>query len=327
MTRTVGRAGCAIRQSISSSSRRRHAKGAVEDRRRRAPSPPQSCAQAQRARWRDDCGYQGRIHSAARAGGACRRHPRGGAGVLRGPGYEGARRAPVRAPRRSRPCCMLSRPTRCPSWRSCRATPSPAATSSRCIATSWSPARPPTSACRSPRSAWRPSWFLAKKLLEVAGPVTTRRILLLGDPLPAQRLYDLGVISHIAEPGDLDRVADAVIERLATNAPLSLKAMKALIVREMAFRDAIAHEDVDGLVEEVRRSADAQEGIAARLGPAQARLQGAIGHGDPHGETLDRAQPRGSEGAAGSARRLPAGRLPRAASSTSALPAGAACLA
>jgi hypothetical protein len=32
-----------------------------------------------------------------------------------------------------------------------------------------------------------PSWFLAKKLLEVAGPVTTRRILLLGDPLPAER--------------------------------------------------------------------------------------------------------------------------------------------
>ena len=110
-----------------------------------------------------------------------------------------------------------------------------------------------------------PSWFLAKKLLEVAGPVTTRRILLLGDPLPAQRLYDLGVISHIAEPGELERAADAVIQRLADNAPLSLKAMKALIVREMAFRERIAHEDVDALVEAVRRSADAQEGMAARL--------------------------------------------------------------
>jgi enoyl-CoA hydratase/carnithine racemase len=119
-----------------------------------------------------------------------------------------------------------------------------------------------------------PSWFLAKKLLEVAGPVTTRRILLLGDPLPAQRLYDLGVISHIAEPGDLDRIADAVIERLADNAPLSLKAMKALIVREMAFREGIAHEDVDALVEEVRRSADAQEGIAARLGRRKPAFKG-----------------------------------------------------
>jgi enoyl-CoA hydratase/carnithine racemase len=119
-----------------------------------------------------------------------------------------------------------------------------------------------------------PSWFLAKKLLEVAGPVTTRRILLLGDPLPAQRLHDLGVISHVAEPGDLDRVAGEVIQRLADNAPLSLKAMKALIVREMAFRDDIAHEDVDALVEGVRRSADAQEGMAARLARRKPAFKG-----------------------------------------------------
>ena len=119
-----------------------------------------------------------------------------------------------------------------------------------------------------------PSWFLAKKLMEVAGPVTTRRILLLGDPLPAQRLYDLGVISHIAEPADLERVAGEVIGRLSENAPLSLKAMKALIVREMAFRDQIAHGDVDTLVEEVRRSEDAQEGMAARLARRKPAFKG-----------------------------------------------------
>jgi enoyl-CoA hydratase/carnithine racemase len=119
-----------------------------------------------------------------------------------------------------------------------------------------------------------PSWFLAKKLLEVAGPVTTRRILLLGDPLPAQRLYDLGVISHLAGPADLEATAQNVVQRLADNAPLSLRAMKALIVREMAFRDRIAHEDVDELVEQVRRSEDAQEGIAARLARRKADFKG-----------------------------------------------------
>ena len=111
-----------------------------------------------------------------------------------------------------------------------------------------------------------PSWFLAKKLLEVAGPVTTRRILLLGDPLPAQRLYDLGIVSHIADPEDLEDVAEAVIARLADNAPLSLRAMKALLLREMAFRDSIPHADLDRLLEEVRASQDAREGMAARLG-------------------------------------------------------------
>jgi enoyl-CoA hydratase/carnithine racemase len=119
-----------------------------------------------------------------------------------------------------------------------------------------------------------PSWFLAKKLLEVAGPVTTRRVLLLGDPLPAERLYELGVISHVADPDDLETVAGHVIQRLSANAPLSLKAIKALIVREMAFRDAIGHEDVDKLVEGVRRSEDAQEGMAARLARRQANFKG-----------------------------------------------------
>jgi enoyl-CoA hydratase/carnithine racemase len=119
-----------------------------------------------------------------------------------------------------------------------------------------------------------PSWFLAKKLLEVAGPVTTRRILLLGDPLPAERLYELGVISHIAEPEDLDTVAAHVVQRLSDNAPLSLKAMKALIAREMAFRDRISHEDVDVLVEQVRRSQDAQEGMAARLARRKPAFKG-----------------------------------------------------
>ncbi len=119
-----------------------------------------------------------------------------------------------------------------------------------------------------------PSWFLAKKLLEVAGPVATRRILLLGDPLPAQRLYDLGVISHVAEPADLDRTADAVIQRLADNAPLSLRAMKAMIVRQMAFRDQVEHTDVDTMVEQVRRSEDAQEGMAARLARRKPAFKG-----------------------------------------------------
>lgn len=110
-----------------------------------------------------------------------------------------------------------------------------------------------------------PTWFLAKKLLEVAGPVAAREILLLGDPLPAERMHALGIISRVAPPERLEEEAKTVIDRLAANAPLSLKAMKALLVREMAFRDGIAHADVDRLVEASRSSADAREGIAARL--------------------------------------------------------------
>ena len=119
-----------------------------------------------------------------------------------------------------------------------------------------------------------PSWFLAKKLLEVAGPVATRKILFLGDPLPATRLYDLGAISHVASPEALAATADEVILRLAANAPLSLRAMKAVLVRQMAFRDGISHADVDRLVAEAQLSADAREGMAARLQKREPRFEG-----------------------------------------------------
>jgi enoyl-CoA hydratase/carnithine racemase len=119
-----------------------------------------------------------------------------------------------------------------------------------------------------------PNWFLAKKLLEVAGPMVTRKILFLGEPLPASRLYELGVISHLAEPDRLEAAAEEVLARLVANAPLSLKAMKQLLLREMKFRDGIAHEDIDRFLAEVRQSADAKEGMAARLEKRPARFLG-----------------------------------------------------
>jgi enoyl-CoA hydratase/carnithine racemase len=118
------------------------------------------------------------------------------------------------------------------------------------------------------------TWFLTKKLMEVAGPVATRRILLLGEPLPAAEMYRLGIISHLAEPTALQDAARAVIDRVVANAPLSVRTMKALIVRQMAFREQIAHADIDALVTAVRASADAKEGVAARLAKRQARFLG-----------------------------------------------------
>ena len=110
-----------------------------------------------------------------------------------------------------------------------------------------------------------PTWFLAKKLLEVAGPVATREVLLLGNPLTATRMFELGIIARVVAADALEGAASEIIDRLSANAPLSLKAMKALLVREMQFRDTIAHGDIDGLVDAARTSVDAREGIAARL--------------------------------------------------------------
>ena len=119
-----------------------------------------------------------------------------------------------------------------------------------------------------------PNWFLAKKLMEVLGPVLTREMLLLGDPLPATKLYALGIIARCVPADQLDMAAQKIIDRLAANAPLSLRAMKGLTVRQLQFRDSIKHDDIDALVRAAMQSQDAQEGMKARLEKRTAVFKG-----------------------------------------------------
>ncbi|MDH4148701.1 MAG: enoyl-CoA hydratase-related protein [Acidimicrobiia bacterium] len=110
-----------------------------------------------------------------------------------------------------------------------------------------------------------PTWFLTKKLMEVGGPVVTREILLLGDPVPASRMADLGLIARCVPAERMEAEASAIIDRLVRNAPLSLRAMKATINRQLAFRDLVEHADADEAVRRAMKSADAKEGVRARL--------------------------------------------------------------
>jgi enoyl-CoA hydratase/carnithine racemase len=119
-----------------------------------------------------------------------------------------------------------------------------------------------------------PSWFLTKKLLEVGGPVATREILLLGDPIPARRMADLGLIARCVPADELQATAESIIDRLVGNAPLSLRAMKATINREMAFRDSIDHTDTDQMVRAALKSNDAKEGVRARMERRDATFTG-----------------------------------------------------
>ena len=110
-----------------------------------------------------------------------------------------------------------------------------------------------------------PSWFLAKKIVETGGPAAAREMLLLGDPLPAARMQALGMIYRAAPDSGLEAAVAAVTARLAANAPLAMRAMKAVMLRQMAFRDATPHEDLAPLLRAARLSRDAKEGVAARL--------------------------------------------------------------
>jgi enoyl-CoA hydratase/carnithine racemase len=118
------------------------------------------------------------------------------------------------------------------------------------------------------------TWFLTKKIMEAAGPVMGREILLLGDPIDAPRLVDLGIIHRAVPEADLDGAVDAVVRRLAANAPLSLKAMKAIILKQMSIYDLPEHAEEAAFADAIWETEDAVEGVRARVEKRKPVFQG-----------------------------------------------------
>jgi enoyl-CoA hydratase/carnithine racemase len=108
-------------------------------------------------------------------------------------------------------------------------------------------------------------FHLATKLVEIIGPASTRYLLLLGQPVDGTTAFRMGMVHQVVPAGDLERVTYEHAGAIATNAPLSLAGIKATIRRTQILRQQIAHEDLDELVRQASRSADAREGVQAML--------------------------------------------------------------
>jgi len=93
------------------------------------------------------------------------------------------------------------------------------------------------------------------------GVAQAKRMLLLGEMIPAQEMLSLGLLHSIVEPEELDDAAQAICERLASMAPLTMKASKEAM-RRLTYR---ALPDIDDLVEEVYGSHDFATGVRSFL--------------------------------------------------------------
>jgi enoyl-CoA hydratase len=88
-------------------------------------------------------------------------------------------------------------------------------------------------------------------------------ILLTGDPITAQRAYEIGFVNHVVPHEQLMPKALALAETIAENAPLTVAAAKEMVylatdTGRMAGLEAARH-----LFDHVYRSEDAQEGPRA----------------------------------------------------------------
>jgi len=94
-------------------------------------------------------------------------------------------------------------------------------------------------------------------------PRVAMEILLTGDPIDAQRAYELGLVNRVVPGERLRGTAQELAERIAANAPLSVTAAKRTVHLAMEDAHAQAYRRAYELWEPVYRSQDAQEGPAA----------------------------------------------------------------
>jgi enoyl-CoA hydratase/carnithine racemase len=88
-------------------------------------------------------------------------------------------------------------------------------------------------------------------------------LLLTGEPMSAQRLYELGYINHVVPAAELLQRSLAVAERIAANAPLTVRACRALVYSSTEMGRSAALRTGDRIFEPVYLSEDAQEGPRA----------------------------------------------------------------
>jgi enoyl-CoA hydratase/carnithine racemase len=94
-------------------------------------------------------------------------------------------------------------------------------------------------------------------------PRIAMQILLTGEPISAARAYEIGLVDQVVPDADLVSAAQALAERIAANAPLSVMAAKRTVYLSLHHRLDDAFREAERIWEPVYRSADAQEGPAA----------------------------------------------------------------
>ena len=98
--------------------------------------------------------------------------------------------------------------------------------------------------------------------------------LMTGDPMTAQRAYEIGLVNRLAPKGQGLKVALEVAAKIAGNAPLVVQAMKSIARSTLPRSSTELYYPQREMLEGIARSADLQEGVASFKEKRQARFTG-----------------------------------------------------
>lgn len=119
-----------------------------------------------------------------------------------------------------------------------------------------------------------PGWGGTQRLPRLIGRSAAMELLLLGDPIDANRALQLGLVSRVVEPSTLMEAARDMAQRFAAQAPLAVAATK------RAVHEGMDRPIGDGLDAERREftalfnSEDAREGVTAFLEKREPSFRG-----------------------------------------------------
>jgi enoyl-CoA hydratase/3-hydroxyacyl-CoA dehydrogenase len=108
-----------------------------------------------------------------------------------------------------------------------------------------------------------PGWGGTQRLTRLIGATRAKEMVLLGDPVPAEKALDWGIVNMAVDPDKFEAAVDEVAKRLAAGAPLTQKMAKALFYygAQADQRTALFMEtSVSG---ELSNTADLNEGLTA----------------------------------------------------------------
>lgn len=112
------------------------------------------------------------------------------------------------------------------------------------------------------------------RLPRAIGQATAMEVILTGEPLPAARAYELGLVNRLVEPGHAVEAAMALAEAVCQNAPLAVWASRRVVLATPSHTDTELKSMTNREFATVLASEDTKEGLTAFIEKRPPRWQG-----------------------------------------------------
>jgi enoyl-CoA hydratase len=101
------------------------------------------------------------------------------------------------------------------------------------------------------------------RLPRAIGQATAMEVILTGEPLPAQRAYDLGLVNRLVDPGEAIEAATKLAEQICAAAPLAVWASRKVVLASAYENDETLKKMTSEGFAEILGSEDTKEGLTA----------------------------------------------------------------